>query len=218
MPSEPGRAPLIPHHQEATSEQRLPPLSSPFSSPVSPQQPSSPAVRRGVLIRPRQAQHNTTKMPMFREDDEGQEKSSGPADSHYPDSAPIPIQTPPGLERWLTPRRLSEESIRTDLCEGLVPESPPVPATPERPVTHLVSDRAELIERLKRGESPTWISNRRVSRQPHCIPRGRFPGRHDSLTHMSSWNLCSTRPRPPLRPVRLSQRRARLRPACCLPP
>ncbi|KAK3906877.1 hypothetical protein C8A05DRAFT_11391 [Staphylotrichum tortipilum] len=101
-------------------------------------------------------------MPMFREDDEGTERSSGRADSHYPDSAPIPIQTPPGLERWLTPRRLSEESIRTDLCEGPVLESPPVPATPERPVTHLVSDRAELIERLKRGESPTWISNRRL--------------------------------------------------------
>ena len=27
----------------------------------------------------------------------------------------------------------------------------------------LCSDRAELIERLKRGESPTWVPNRAVS-------------------------------------------------------
>ena len=27
----------------------------------------------------------------------------------------------------------------------------------------LCTDRAELIERLKRGESPTWVPNRAVS-------------------------------------------------------
>ncbi|OAA56619.1 hypothetical protein SPI_07626 [Niveomyces insectorum RCEF 264] len=90
-------------------------------------------------------------------------------------------------------RRLSEESIRTEFCEGPLPDSPPVlpqpssatrasrpssppptaqstltgqttrPATPpRRDVSAPVTDRAELIERLKRGESPTWIPNRHL--------------------------------------------------------
>ena len=59
-------------------------------------------------------------------------------------------------------RKLSEESIRTELCEGPVPDSPPRPITPEQDVV-TCSDRAELIERLKRGESPTWVPNRHVS-------------------------------------------------------
>src|SRR5688572_16402342 len=54
-------------------------------------------------------------------------------------------------------RRLSEESIRTELCEGPLPDSPKL-TTPER--ENVTSDRAELIERLKRGESPTWIPSR----------------------------------------------------------
>ncbi|KAI0870828.1 hypothetical protein GGS24DRAFT_473998 [Hypoxylon argillaceum] len=77
------------------------------------------------------------------------------------------------------PRKLSEESIRTELCEGPVPDSPPPPpllssTPPPRPsplplvqpsdhedssnsTTYTYSDRAELIERLKRGDSPSWI-------------------------------------------------------------
>ncbi|KAI0477952.1 hypothetical protein F4859DRAFT_478229 [Xylaria cf. heliscus] len=57
-------------------------------------------------------------------------------------------------------RKLSEESIRTELCEGPVPDSPPLPLP-----THLAqdpdqdiasspaacTDRADLIERLKRS-------------------------------------------------------------------
>ncbi|KAL2878862.1 hypothetical protein SGCOL_005830 [Colletotrichum sp. CLE4] len=66
-------------------------------------------------------------------------------------------------------RRLSEESIRTELCEGPIVESPTRPSTPETDTdadaaaAAVTSDRAELIERLKRGESPTWIPNRRVA-------------------------------------------------------
>jgi hypothetical protein len=64
-------------------------------------------------------------------------------------------------------RRASEESIRTDLCEGLLIDSP----GDSQNVTELkgpdsladgVSDRSELIERLKRGESPTWRPHRHV--------------------------------------------------------
>lgn len=101
-------------------------------------------------------------MPMFSEEDDlGRRKSTDSA-LGYPDSAPIAIQTLQGVERWFA-RRLSEESIRTDLCEGLVPDSPPRPVTPQQP--QAVCDRAELIERLKRGESPTWIPNRHVSHE-----------------------------------------------------
>ncbi|KAJ8129448.1 hypothetical protein O1611_g4185 [Lasiodiplodia mahajangana] len=69
------------------------------------------------------------------------------------------------------PRKLSEESIRTELCEGPVLESP-VSSTPPPPpppaqasdrddgsnsVAYTYTDRAELIERLKKGESPAWL-------------------------------------------------------------
>ncbi|KAI5918602.1 hypothetical protein F4810DRAFT_704113 [Camillea tinctor] len=73
------------------------------------------------------------------------------------------LQSSQNLHRTLT-RKLSEESIRTELCEGPVPEPPvqeiPAPKTPEGDVSTTCSDRAELIERLKKGESPTWIPNR----------------------------------------------------------
>ncbi|XXG98995.1 hypothetical protein Hte_005328 [Hypoxylon texense] len=62
-------------------------------------------------------------------------------------------------------RKQSEESIRTELCEGPIsdspaPPAPPAPRTPERDLTTVCSDRSELIERLKRGESPTWRPSR----------------------------------------------------------
>jgi hypothetical protein len=67
-------------------------------------------------------------------------------------------------------RRVSEESIRTELCEGPILDSPederiiPTRALESNfklPI-HGTSDRVELIERLKRGESPTWLPNRNV--------------------------------------------------------
>jgi hypothetical protein len=65
-------------------------------------------------------------------------------------------------------RRLSEESIRTEFCDGpilddLNPDPPINEALESSMIASVeVSDRAELIERLKRGESPTWIPNRKV--------------------------------------------------------
>ncbi|KAL1842187.1 hypothetical protein VTJ49DRAFT_5874 [Mycothermus thermophilus] len=102
-------------------------------------------------------------MPMFREDVTGPGGSpeSRPEELPAGDSAPIQIQTSPGVDRWLG-RRLSEESIRTELCEGPVPDTPPRPVTPRDAVSRAVSDRAELIERLKRGESPTWVPSRHL--------------------------------------------------------
>ena len=70
-------------------------------------------------------------------------------------------------------RTLSEESIRTDYCDGPFPDSAKVdialPTEDEGRVTNggeaVCSDRVELMERIKRGESPTWIPNQAVSRQ-----------------------------------------------------
>ncbi|KIH90196.1 hypothetical protein SPBR_00154 [Sporothrix brasiliensis 5110] len=102
-------------------------------------------------------------------------------------SKPISIPTSPFVSR-----RMSEESIRTDLCEGPLPDTPsplprsfvlqPSPASdaqhgfadpspprtpPSRDASEQVTDRAELIERIKRGESPTWIPNRHVGSMYH---------------------------------------------------
>jgi hypothetical protein len=38
--------------------------------------------------------------------------------------------------------------------------------------THGTSDRVELIERLKRGESPTWLPNRNVRGNPFPLLYG----------------------------------------------
>ena len=65
-------------------------------------------------------------------------------------------------------RKVSEESIRTELCEGLVPDSPQIEPTAveQRELNKVAatgtSDRGELIERLKRGESLAWVPTRNV--------------------------------------------------------
>lgn len=83
----------------------------------------------------------------------------------FQDDFPPPRQSP-SLNH-----KTSDESIRTDLCEGPVPDEQEE-KTP-RPELDLIttSDRAELIERLKRGESPTWVPNRRVCGVCVCMWR-----------------------------------------------
>ncbi|MCJ1468235.1 hypothetical protein MMC07_006863 [Pseudocyphellaria aurata] len=61
-------------------------------------------------------------------------------------------------------RKLSEESIRTEFCDGPIDSPTWIPLSqPEKePMGHkeggtCTSDRAELMERIKRGESPTWV-------------------------------------------------------------
>ena len=90
-----------------------------------------------------------------------------------------------GLDQWvsdihkkqqppsdsLVMRRPSEESIRTEDCEGPILDTPMEKASTEQEEDGILgkngealcTDRAELIERLKRGESPTWVPNRAVS-------------------------------------------------------
>ena len=75
-------------------------------------------------------------------------------------------------ERHVNVRRLSEESISTEYCDGPIPDIAAdhvaLQTGREGRVGNngeaICSDRAELIERIKRGESPTWIPNQAVSR------------------------------------------------------
>ncbi|KAH0551511.1 hypothetical protein GP486_007272, partial [Trichoglossum hirsutum] len=65
-------------------------------------------------------------------------------------------------------RRPSEESMRSQFLDGPLPDcDADEPASPTQAVLTAmtdanlgVSDRVELIERIKRGESPTWVPNR----------------------------------------------------------
>lgn len=76
-------------------------------------------------------------------------------------------------------RKPSEESIRTEFCDGPEPETPDWISGLEDKAAAMAeckepgartSDRAELIERIKRGESPTWVPNPRVRLHlPCCI-------------------------------------------------
>lgn len=103
-------------------------------------------------------------MPIFQDDFDGDRSTPPPKlTAHTLPSSPD--------ERDVLKRKLSEESIRTELCEGLVLDDPqeplPIPAVEtssqfKYPING-TSDRVELIERLKRGESPTWLPNRNVS-------------------------------------------------------
>ena len=67
-------------------------------------------------------------------------------------------------------RTLSEESITTGDHEGsLLDQSTDVASKGDRSHVNstqnenICTDRAELIERIKRGESPTWVPNEAVS-------------------------------------------------------
>ena len=73
-----------------------------------------------------------------------------------------PMQPPPPAPT-LHCRRFSEESLPAELCEGPIPESPITSSKSEITEQDVsTSDRLLLIERLKRGQSPTWIPNRHV--------------------------------------------------------
>ena len=105
--------------------------------------------------------------------------------------------------RFTLHRKLSEESIRTELCDGPIPDSPVRSKTPdpEEDVSNEVSDRAELIERLKRGESPTWVPNRHVRTDSQYLRSGarNSPAlaQLESLFHQHNPRSPTRSPKPP---------------------
>ncbi|KAI1459326.1 hypothetical protein F4805DRAFT_421167 [Annulohypoxylon moriforme] len=98
-------------------------------------------------------------MPMFQIDLERRESAEQPTSPTSPTPPTMASQPAQGQEDSTLRRKQSEESISTELCEGPIPDIP-APQTPERTLPTECSDRSELIERLKRGESPTWKPNR----------------------------------------------------------
>ncbi|KAF8863251.1 hypothetical protein BDZ45DRAFT_670555 [Acephala macrosclerotiorum] len=122
-------------------------------------------------------------MPIFQDD------LGGGHDS--PPSKPATrLSTSPVIEKSLA-RKLSEDSIRTDLCEGplvaSLEEESNMPSrdVESRPRTsgHGTSDRGAFIELLKRGESPTWLPNRNLESLLHDYnqtPRKSSNGSHSS--------------------------------------
>lgn len=93
-------------------------------------------------------------MPIFHNDlEHGEVTESSPSRPPQPPSDPNPLGH----------RRLSEESLPAELCEGPIPDSPRQPSPPNSWDESQALDRSSLIERLKRGGSPTWIPNRHVS-------------------------------------------------------
>lgn len=102
-------------------------------------------------------------MPIFRENLDEDDVSAPHSESTVAQPVPLRISLRNQAHPMSLSRQLSEESIRTELCEGPVPDtSGPSSPTPGLSV-NTTSDRIELIERLKRGESPTWSPKRHVS-------------------------------------------------------
>ncbi|ROW05781.1 hypothetical protein VMCG_05247 [Cytospora schulzeri] len=127
-------------------------------------------------------------MPIFQEpfdQDDARVSSSAEAEAEpevTPEPLPIHGQRDPSSQRntGSLRRKVSEESIRTELCDGPIPDSPPNPMFPRsESASNTTSDRTELIEKLKRGESPTWspkrhlesIFRRNGSREQSTSPR-----------------------------------------------
>ncbi|KAI1258578.1 hypothetical protein F5Y18DRAFT_342439 [Xylariaceae sp. FL1019] len=108
-------------------------------------------------------------MPVFQQD-LGNDRRRDPdqsADHRFGDAwlamaSPSPPDHPHRLRS-----HASEESIRTEFCEGPIPETPleslVAPAPDDNASSQTAcTDRADLIERIKKGESPTWIPHRHV--------------------------------------------------------
>ncbi|CAF3484505.1 unnamed protein product [Fusarium graminearum] len=119
-------------------------------------------------------------MPIFQAD----------LDNHEPEPKPEHIEPSPINLPSSGLRRLSEESIRTELCEGLVPDSPPRSKTPHEVegAENAISDRASLIERLKRAQSP-----------PICIPNRHL---ESAVQHQTS-DIETKHPQTPTEPSTL---------------
>lgn len=101
-------------------------------------------------------------MPVFHDPD--LRLASDKEEKGAPDEAPSLLATM---------RRPSEESIRTEFCDGPEPEVPRWITALESQATVIdgkeqatsTNDRAELIKRIKSGESPTWVPSEALKQE-----------------------------------------------------
>ena len=101
------------------------------------------------------------------------------------------IFTSDNIEDW----RYAKGDLDLEDCEGPVPDEPMEDASTDKEKTEkstvesaLCTDRAELIERIKRGESPTWVPSRAVrqeyikeNNEPLQRPSSKSPASSSSL-------------------------------------
>ncbi|CAG8983138.1 hypothetical protein HYALB_00004581 [Hymenoscyphus albidus] len=139
-------------------------------------------------------------MPIFQDEDLGADPSLPPTQPTKHTRSTTPIESIP------MGRKLSEESIRTELCEGPVFDMPEeqikdsessntrTSDTVHTFAFHATSDRKELIERLKRGESTNWLSNHNLDSVIHDSPS--TPTK--TVSNVSNVNPCPLQPSPKL--------------------
>ncbi|KAI4139627.1 MAG: hypothetical protein L6R39_006192 [Caloplaca ligustica] len=102
-------------------------------------------------------------------------------------SGPLPLD--------IIKAKSSEESIRTEFCDGPLPHTPPWQTVEsedadskgeKRGCTRggvCTSDRNELMERIKRGESPTWIPSQTLQEEYCKTNLGILPSAPPQLVH-----------------------------------
>lgn len=95
-------------------------------------------------------------------------------------------------------RRQSEDSMRKETCDGSLSdvhtENPMIKQEGHDDFADghgeaLCSDRTELMERIKRGESPTWVPNQAVSGNSIGQPLHYSPNQTQSQSYMSPLSI-----------------------------
>ena len=93
-----------------------------------------------------------------------------PLPYEYGQEDPAPLMTKHTNMYQMGEWRMSQDSIRTEDCDGPIQDPLEMGEdSQERDDGSATSgetfctDRAELMERIKRGESPTWVPNKAVS-------------------------------------------------------
>ncbi|KAI0150315.1 hypothetical protein GGR57DRAFT_472353 [Xylariaceae sp. FL1272] len=108
-------------------------------------------------------------MPVFQQDlGHGRRRDPDQSANHRFSDAWSTMASPsPPDHRHQLRSHPSEESIRTEFCEGPIPETQSESLVTPAPANNASSpstctDRADLIERIKKGESPAWIPHRHL--------------------------------------------------------
>ena len=147
--------------------------------------------------------------------------------SHDPDLLLSHSKEAPRIDRLPyrptpTMRKPSEESIRTEFCDGPEPDPPNWIRALEDKAANMAareeenrtSDRAELMERIKKGESPTWVPSQTLEQEYLKADSERSP----SPAQTSGRTIEPLRLLPPAQIARSQQKPQSPSHACLSPP